>query len=194
MSTSFYIQKIKHYFNFLDFDGSGVIEESDIRQQVKKSAEIRGLSEDSDAYKLASDTLLGLYAALVQMADSNNDGLISKNEFVDFWRNLADRFKNGDKDAYEIMVATTNACASMLDLDNDGSFTWEEYDTWIRGFRKDKYFDTKAAYAVMDIDNDGVIKIENELFQIVKEYWIYDDQTAPGCLFFGSIPGTEVSL
>lgn len=194
MNEDFCTKKFTHHFNMFDYNGNGVLEESDLLLPIERLSKTHGLDPNSEDMATYLAILQQMSALLVQVADEDNDGVIGLKEYVKCCLGIAAGFRAGDEQVAATFQAWAVATGNMLDASNDGRVTWEEYDGFIRAFHDDMYFDTKAAFAILDLDGDGVISIPEEITQITQDFFLSDDPTAPGNWLFGPIPGTIVTL
>jgi len=194
MTENFYIKKITHYFNMYDYNGNGVIEASDLLIPAERLTKIRGWGPNSGKTAVYIAGIKQMTIQLIRIADENNDGVISLEEYIKYWVGMAAAFHAGNEQVVTMLQAIALDTGNMLDGNNDGKVTWEEYDQFMRSFRDDMYFDTKAAFAILDLDSNGVISIPEEIIQISQDFLVSDDPTAPGNWIFGPISGTDVTL
>ncbi len=194
MTENFYTKKITHYFNMYDYNGNGVIEESDLLIPAERLTKIRGWGPNSEKTTAYIAGIKQMAVRLIQIADENNDGVISLEEYIKYWVGMVTAFRTANEQVMTMLRAIALDTGNMLDENNDGKVTWEEYDQFVRSFRKDMYFDTKATFAILDLNKDGVIGIPEEIVQISNDFLLSDDPTVPGNWVFGPIPGTDVTL
>jgi Ca2+-binding EF-hand superfamily protein len=116
MLTSFQVRKFTRMFNALDINSDGALDAEDVELVVGRHAtESAGRAEPAHLATLEA-AYRAWYGGIIQMADHNQDGKVTLEEFLGFQENLM-------KDAalYEqIIGAITQMTCTILDHDGDG--------------------------------------------------------------------------
>lgn len=184
---SFYEKKMKHFFKFLDATKDGVINADDISAQVNNLMTREGYSLDSQEAIQAKALHEGVYGQLIQDADVNNDGVISPDEFVDYWNGVLEMVKKDDPAAKPILnyfYMTIDTEFEVMDKDSSGTIGFDEYVRYIESYDGIVEFDRQGAFSSFDKNNDEQLSI-GEVHQIFKEFFLMDDVNADGNWFYG---------
>jgi Ca2+-binding EF-hand superfamily protein len=149
-------------FDRLDTDGNGAIEESDYLAVPRKLAEIVGA--DKPGVDGLEKAYQALWQRLCEQKDANNDGVISREEFV------AANEEAFAKDGYDQWLRPIiDAYMTALDADGDGTLSTSELAVIATAAGVDSE-DAAAAHKLADADYDGKLSAD-ELHRLAQEFY-----------------------
>ncbi|XP_075980243.1 calexcitin-2-like [Anticarsia gemmatalis] len=179
MVSDFRKKKLLHVFNaFFDTNRSGSVDKSDFELSIKKIAELRGYKPGDEKYKQVEDILLQIWSGLQSRADADNDGEISQEEWITMW----DNFAKNPSAAYNWQNLYCKFIFQLEDASNDGVIDENEFSSVYESFGLDKQESIEAFKKMAK----GKATVSFEEFQeLWKEYFLAEDQEAPGNFIFG---------
>ncbi|XP_013148156.1 PREDICTED: calexcitin-2-like [Papilio polytes] len=180
MVSEFRKQKLLHLFNiFFDTDSSGSIERNDFELAAENIAKLRGWKPNDDQYKETLESLIKIWEGLQNAADSDNDGKVTADEWVNMWETYA---RNPSSGANWQQVY----CKFMFQLEDaggDGAIDCEEFSAVFESFGLLKE-DSVAAFNVI---SKGKQKVTWQEFQeLWIQYFASDNPNDPGNFIFGA--------
>ncbi|KAJ8712615.1 hypothetical protein PYW07_005457 [Mythimna separata] len=179
MVSDFRKKKLLHVFNaFFDTNKSGSIDKKDFELAVQKISEFRGYKPGDAKYKNVEDTLMKIWDGLQSRADSNNDGEISQDEWIEMW----DQFAQNPSAAANWQSLYCKFIFELEDAANDGAIDVEEFSSVYESFGLDKQESIEAFQKMAK--GKETVSFE-EFQQLWKEYFVTEDQDAPGNFIFG---------
>ncbi|KAH9632374.1 hypothetical protein HF086_011874 [Spodoptera exigua] len=179
MVSDFRKKKLLHVFNaFFDTNRSGAVDKKDFELAIKKITELRGYKPGDAKYKQVEDTLLKIWDGLQSRADANNDGEISQDEWIEMW----DQFAKNPAAAAEWQNLYCKFIFELEDASNDGAIDVEEFSSVYVSFGLDKQ-ESVEAFHKMAKGKQTVSFAEFQ--QLWTEYFVTEDQDAPGNFIFG---------
>ncbi|CAH1639371.1 unnamed protein product [Spodoptera littoralis] len=179
MVSDFRKKKLLHVFNaFFDTNRSGGVDKKDFELAIKKITELRGYKPGDAKYKQVEDTLLKIWDGLQSRADANNDGEISQDEWIEMW----DQYAKNPSAAAEWQNLYCKFIFELEDASNDGAIDVEEFSSVYVSFGLDKEESVEAFHKMAK----GKQTVSFAEFQhLWKEYFVTEDQDAPGNFIFG---------
>ena len=186
MLTELQNRKFTKQFRQLDADGGGTLKWNDFESLLERLCDARGWSADSPRIAQARSCYQSLWKMLEKHGDSNRDGEVSLEEWLDFHRvALCDsQVLLQINPAYEeLVVSMTRFIQETLDGDGDGRVTVGEYGEFCEAYGIGKEH-AESCFAGLDRNGDGVLT-RAEILDLVLEYYCSDDPKAPGNQFFG---------
>jgi len=186
MLTELQNRKFTKQFRQLDADGGGTLKWNDFESLLERLCDARGWSADSPRIAQARSCYQSLWKMLEKHGDSNRDGEVSLEEWLDFHRvALCDsQVLLQINPAYEeLVVSMTRFIQETLDDDGDGRVTVGEYGEFCEAYGIGKEH-AESCFAGLDRNGDGVLT-RAEILDLVLEYYCSDDPKAPGNQFFG---------
>jgi|GEM_PF-4583077 len=146
----------------------------------------RGLAPDSPEAVTLREGLRVYWDQLSEMADTNHDGRVSREEWRVFCAGMADFVNQTAADGGEFpLIPWIRALYALIDADGDGRITKEEYTNWLEvlGLAADTDIDT--AFAGFDTDQNGTLSWE-EFATASQQFWSdFDDLSLPGARWIG---------
>ncbi len=165
--------KVSAVFRAMDADGDGYLTEADFRAITDRWTGLRGAAP-ADRDRVGA-IMLGWWAALAEVADSDRDDRVTVDEVL----TLVDRLPT----MLDSVAATASALFDAVDADRDDRISAAEHralvEAWSGGGT-----DTDAVFPLLDGDGDGYL-CRDEFTELWTEFWAGDDPTAPGNWVFG---------
>jgi Ca2+-binding EF-hand superfamily protein len=180
MLTDFQKRKLTNLFNIHDLNHDGALERADYDEYTRRLADKRGFAAGSPKYDALHSQFMGFWQMLEQMADRNQDKKVTLREWYACFEHLL-----SSPDAAERMRPIGEAVFGMLDRNNDGVVTVDEY-RWL--YSSGGLDPTLAAdsFKRLDTDHDGRITT-TELTARLFEFFTSDKPEAPGTWLFGPV-------
>jgi len=177
MLTQFQQRKLGKMFDLYDVNKDGYIEAADYARVGEGFALGTGCAPGSADFERLRATYLGFWEHLRQAADSDQDGRVTRDEFVaSYDALLAMR---------ETIASVSQGILQMTDHDGDGKISQAEFAANMRAYGVEA---PAAAEAFGHLDRDGDGFIDNtELLQNVEEFFFGEDENAPGNWLVGPL-------
>ena len=177
MLTHFQQRKLAKLFDLYDANQDGYIEAADYARVGEGFAACTGCVPGSADHEKLRSTYLGFWEQLRQSADADQDGKVTRDEFLaSYERLLAMR---------DAIVGVSQAILQLTDRDGDGKITPAEFAANLEAYGLDAPAAAEA-FRHLDRDGDGFIAAE-ELLQDVEEFFYGDDPNAPGNWLLGPL-------
>lgn len=177
--TPFQRTKLARMFDVLDVNGDGHIGVADYMRRVEALAHLRGWSDESSEYSRNMRFALEEWQSLSESADVNDDGEVSRAEFLRYGDTFLD-----DRDAVRAYArGDVQLLFDAMDTDGDGKITRDEYRAYLEVCR----VDASAAdvfFAHADLNEDGRIT-RAEMAHAVEEFLLSEDPDSGGNFLFG---------
>lgn len=168
-------------FDVLDVDGDGSIGEDDYTRRVNALARLRAWTDVTPAYLRSMRFALEEWQSLSETADVNEDGQVSREEFLRY----ADLFLE-DRDAIRAYArGDVQLMFDAMDEDGDGRITADEYRAYLEACGV-SVSAADAFFAHADLDEDGRIT-RSEMAHAVEEFLLSEDPDAAGNFLFGPL-------
>ncbi|MDV3347364.1 MFS transporter [Leptothoe sp. LEGE 181152] len=148
-------QNLQQLFDILDYDQNGEIEAHDFQQMVNASAQVWRWKDDSKEYKTALSFWTGLGNTVQQLMDTNGDGRVSLDEWIEFMVKDLD---------FDLATAFTK----FLDVNADGKICLEELKAFYYLYKTDEGIAEKT-FESLDLDQDGYIS-PDEMSKTFKHF------------------------
>jgi Ca2+-binding EF-hand superfamily protein len=176
VASEFQRRKVAAVFDAMDVDSDGFLDESDFLALTDRWTETRDWPPGSPGHTRLTEIMMGWWAALVAVADANNDNKASLDEVM----SVVDRLPG---ELHDAVVATANAMFDAIDENGDDRISADEYRQLI-GTWTGLDTDTDYIFALMDTNGDGHLD-RDEFIEHWTEFWAGDDPEAPGTWVFG---------
>jgi Ca2+-binding EF-hand superfamily protein len=178
MLTDFQKKKLGRLFAVLDADHNGQLEESDYSTVVSKLAQVNGWKQGSAEFASLEKLYLTIWGNMKALADQNNDGQVSLQEFLEFHSLMLSTPEMYD----QITIGTLELLFDPFDRDNDGHLSPDDLRQFYRGYGIESAAD--EAFQKLDSNRDGKIS-KQEATDRVKEFYFSNDPAAAGNWLFG---------
>lgn len=186
--TELHKQKLMHMFELLDVDGNGVLEYDDFRMVVDTMAEERGWERNNRRYISLVASNKRLWKMISRDIDIDGNGSISLMEWLAFHIKafIEDPLNQGFQPKFSAALrATASFFCDMLDSDGDGKVCIDDYIAFCAAYNVSEA-KARFSFKLFDRDGSGDITMQ-EVEEMVKEFYLSDDPSAPGNLFFGNL-------
>lgn len=179
MVSDYRRKKYAHVFYvFLDSDKSGSVDRKDFSLTAAKIAKKRGYNAGDVIYEIIKEMLTKLWEGLLQDADTDGDGVINIEEWVQLW----DKFAQNPAGAKDWQKLLAKCLFQLADAANDGAVDAEEFSSICEIFGLNKN-DSVEAFNKMAAGKSKIGWDDYE--KLVVEYFTTDDVNAPGNYIFG---------
>jgi Ca2+-binding EF-hand superfamily protein len=176
-------QKSHHYFDLIDRDEDGFIEEEDFAIQAESLADQRDLSDE--AREALQEQMLGWWNQLAATADVNEDGRVSRDEWDGFWEAIQASVEEGTDEEEAQMLESLERAAKVtfqtIDTTDSGEITEQEYADWLDAWGAEG---SDKAFERLDRNGSGHLT-EEDLVEATKEFYLSNDADAPGNSLYG---------
>lgn len=181
MLSDFRLKKVEKVFSFYDANNNGVLDLGDIDGICDHFAEQFGWTKGGERDSHFRMAFTFHWNKLIHVADDNNDGVVSKEEFIQHYtRALAD-----DVGYYRYIKPFFDDIFPIIDSDDDGVLSKEDYQAFFRSYRNSQN-EAEKAFEVMDINHDGVIS-HYELYTMYYNFHMSEDEGDASRNFFGPL-------
>lgn len=179
MVSDFRRKKLLHVFNaFIDTDHSGAVDKKDFELAVKNISKLRGWKEGDVKYNETQDLLMNIWAGLQNSADVDNDGEVSKEEWIALW----DKYSKDPSSAQEWQKLYSKFIFQLEDASNDGAIDVDEFVSVYVSLGLDRQESVESFEKIAR----GKSSVSWEQFQeLWREYFTTEDKEAPGNFIFG---------
>lgn len=185
MLTPLQIKKQTHFYNILDFDNNGTIEEDDFEAIGENLCIIRDFDMDTPEYETVMSMTKGIWKNLIPFIKDDKGTL---QQWLQFMTVLLDP-KNAE--SYKKYLTTfVSMLFRLFDINDDKEISQTEYIDLFIGMRIEVRFAPKA-FRALDTNGDGKLS-HRELIQSVDEFMRSDNPNTPGNWLFGGWESSKV--
>jgi Ca2+-binding EF-hand superfamily protein len=179
--SPFQKRKLDRMFSFIDLNGDGVVAREDFTRRVDALARLKGWESDSPEYTRNRDFALEEWQNLRETADIDDDGSVTREEFLRYAEVFLD-----DRDAVRAYArGDVQLLFDAMDTDADGKITREEYRAYLDACGVDSS-SADVFFAHADLNEDGRIT-RSEMSHAMEEYLLSNDPEAGGNFLFGPL-------
>jgi Ca2+-binding EF-hand superfamily protein len=176
-----------HYFNVLDYNGDGVLEKQDFVNVADRLSEMRGYEEDSSKRTAVRQEILRMWTNARALSGKEGKAQIT----LDDWLAHEQKVLDSSVLIHSYVQGIARAIFDILDGDNDGVISEQEYLQFFRSFRGD-VDDGELAFQKLDQKDQGYLT-RQQFLDAVTEFHLSDDPDAPGNWLFGPYQEAESS-
>lgn len=175
------LQKAKqiHYFNVLDYNGDGVLEKQDFVDVADRLASMRDYEEGSSRHTAVRQEILRMWTNARALSGKEGKAKIT----LEDWLAHEQKVLDSNVLIHSYVQGIARAIFDILDEDNDGVISKEEYLKFFRSFRGDDE-DGEIAFDKLDDEDKGHLT-RKEFLEAVTEFHLSDDPDARGNWLFG---------
>lgn len=183
------LQKAKqvHYFNVLDYNGDGILEKQDFINVADRLAELRGYEEGSSRHTAVRQEILRMWTNARALSGKEGKAKIT----LEDWLAHEEKVIDSNVLIHSYVQGIARAIFDILDADNDGVISEDEYLKFFRSFRGDVE-DAEVAFEKLDHEEKGHLT-RKEFLEAVTEFHLSDDPDARGNWLFGPYQEAESS-
>ncbi|MET9324491.1 EF-hand domain-containing protein [Streptomyces sp. NPDC003038] len=165
---SSYDDKLLDRFATFDRDGDGYITEADFLGMAKRITSAFGLAESAAKSRALMEGARRYFRGLADIADSDKDGRISKQEFV----TSAAEHLHGNPDGFEATIRPwAEAVIAIADTDSDGRVDIGEWERMLQAMGASAKAAGKARE--IDTDGDGFVSVA-EVLEVARRFYTSD--------------------
>ncbi len=183
------LQKVKqvHYFNVLDYNDDGVLEKQDFVGVADRLAEMRGYEDGSSKHTAIRQEILRMWTNARALSGKEGKTQITLEDWLAHEQEVLD----SNVLIHSYVQGIARVIFDILDADNDGVISEEEYLKFFQSFRGDED-DGKLAFQKLDPDEKGHLT-RKQFLEAVTEFHLSDDPDARGNWLFGPYQEAEPS-
>lgn len=178
MASVFQQLKIRNMFAAFDADGDGHLRKDDFEALVDRWSRLPGVERGTELRARVETVLMGWWHGLLEVADADNDGRVSRDELL----TLVDRLPG----MREAVTATADTIFDAVDGNGDGRISRAEHRRLVATWHGQDV-ETDEVFDILDLDGDGHLS-RPEFAVLWCQFWISDDPSEPGNLLCGKIP------
>jgi len=167
-------RKFKVAFDSQDVDGTGVLTQEDFQRLIDNLTNIND-KPNTEATALYEE----MWQDLLSKADVDKSGGVTLDEWYDYIEQLISDEERLDK--YVINTAVT--VLNSLDSTGNNKINLDEYKVLAAALNISES-DADTAFEKLDKSGDGSLDID-ELKENIKEFYLTEDENAPGNWLFG---------
>jgi hypothetical protein len=183
MLTEFRHKKLKLFFQMLDLNHDGFVEECDLKIISQNFAAQYGWGLDSDEFDDIQDQFISLWDGYLHLADRNGDDQLSEDELLE---NFARQFESQQGFYSPLFQQFLNTIFDILNVSGTGEVTPTEYAHFCRAHGlPDSMIELclqKITLASSNISKLGFLRA-------AREFFCSDDPKVAGNWIFGSHEG-----
>ncbi|CAF3270560.1 unnamed protein product [Rotaria socialis] len=167
-SSEFWNEKMTRLFHLYDVDRDGSITPVDFEILADKLSVLVGQGDSSKRENYAGARKL--LCEEIMRADANNDGKVTREEWLDFHRRLAAELRKPGThpELLEQLTRRINTTFSMLDLNHDGHIARDEWVKMCTFFGVDKDEADKSFTSIADGDKLQESKAKMLFYDYIK--------------------------
>jgi len=178
--------KLKLLFDTFDFDKNGFIERCDFQSYVDGLAKLLKVDPSTDEYKKMAEANLGWFDQIKAAADTNKDGRVSEAEWMAFWTTFLAAAAINAPGTMALLRTSAETTFHVLDMNKNLKIAPEEFRTWLAAWQITEGW--HEAFKKLDVHNQGYLT-KTEVTNLVKDYFLSNDPTAPGNWLYCHNPG-----
>ncbi|MBV6644944.1 MAG: hypothetical protein KI790_05825 [Cyclobacteriaceae bacterium] len=182
MLSAFQETKLRLFFDILDFDQNGFIEQDDFKAIGENICLMADIDHNHPFHPMIMAASKKAWEDLYAYIDQNRDDKASIYE----WLHYADnKIVNCGKDDYEKYLSkVVDHMFIMFDQNHDNFISLKEYLDLFMTFRLEVRYSAKA-FAKLDLDRDELIS-RDELHEAVEQFFRSDNSGDKGNWLFGA--------
>ncbi len=168
--------KILHFFNVLDHDGNGILEQEDFELVSDAICDIRELASNSTERLNMGIKAHGIFVQVLKDLQKDT-AIIRKEEWIKFFeRQILSRSE-------DYIANVSSYLFSIFDQDSDGFIDEKEYLDMFKAYGL-YTAQAKKAFDLLDLNGDGKLS-KQEVVKAFEEFFFAKDEKAPGNWIFG---------
>jgi Ca2+-binding EF-hand superfamily protein len=175
------LQRIKqvHYFDVLDYNDDGVLEKQDFVDIADRLAEMRDYDEGSSRHTAVRQEILRMWTNARALSGKEGKAEITLEDWLAHEQKVID----SNVLVHSYVQGIARAIFDILDANNDGVISEDEYLKFFRSFKGDAE-DGEIAFQKLDDEDKGYLT-RQEFLDAVTEFHLSDDPDARGNWLFG---------
>jgi Ca2+-binding EF-hand superfamily protein len=181
MLTDLQKRKLTRFFNVWDADGDGAITRQDPEKMAQSLAGLQGLEPGSPQYEAFYSGFTLYQNDFIQAVDMDESGRVTLEE----WLAYHDEMLQSEERFRGTALMAIQAMFQLMDQNEDGNISLEEYGEWMRTFGVDEQAITDKVFQKLDVNGDGMLSQE-ETIELTREFFYSNDPDARGNWALGS--------
>jgi len=183
------LQKAKqvHYFDVLDYNDDGLLEKQDFIDVADRIADMRDYEKGSSRHSAIRKEILRIWTNARALSGAENKTQIT----LEDWLAHEEKVLDSNVLIRSYVQGIARAVFDILDADNDGILSEQEYLQFFRAFRGEEE-EGHRAFEKLDENGDGQLT-RQEFLEAVTEFHLSDDPDARGNWLFGPYREAESS-
>lgn len=149
--TDLQLRKLKRFFKIFDQDKDGVIDRSDYILLAENISKSKGFPLDSPLSSRVRECLLQVWSNLQAIADKDQDGTVTLEEFLEYRDAL-----HQDDAKYDDLVSAGLTLFDVMDDNHDGKLELHEFQEFYSFFQLEKSL-AEDMFKKLDIENTGYL-------------------------------------
>jgi Ca2+-binding EF-hand superfamily protein len=183
-------RKAAHYFDLIDADDNGRIEPADFQRRADRLAEALRVTSEEERNRLRRRVMLW-WEHLSSLADANDDGRITREEWRMYWERFKIAVSMGDnRRSIEKLERVARHTFRAIDRTDSGKITDEEFSNWLAAWDIER---NESVFRRLDREGTGYLT-EDDLVEATKEFYLSNDPDAPGNVLYGELPAEAEAL
>jgi len=179
------IQQARYDRVFDAYAIDGYLSKEGFDRHTRILAELQGRPADAEPIAALRAELFLIWGQLAPMADTDNDGRITRHEWRAAAQGLTASLQQAQKQGmpwpFDHWV---QVLYGAIDGNDDGSVTKEEYRQWLDALGLADDTDLDSAFAGFDTNEDGTLSMD-EFVNLYHQYWSEFDASVPGHRWIG---------
>lgn len=177
-------QKANYYFDLIDEDENGLIEPDDFQLRADRLADAFNVTSDEEHEELRRH-LMTWWEHLSSLADENDDGRITREEWEMYWTRFKVAVSMGSNSgSLQNLERVARATFRAIDRSGSGRVQEEEFATWLSAWDIDA---SDTVFQQLDRNDNGYLT-PDDLVKATKEFYLSNDPNAPGNVLYGELP------
>jgi len=183
MPSKLQLAKLHHFFNILDYNRNGILQEGDFTEVGINMCEVLGIEKDSEKYADIIDRSKRLFKQMLHDMGLSNQSEIPLDKWIEFFTTYVYNTKDTSHLKNYILLITLYVF-DVFDQNNDGTLSVDEYIDMFTIYHIDVKYSAKS-FVNLDVDKNSYIS-KRELLNAVTEYFISNDPKSEGNWLFGN--------
>lgn len=177
-------RKAAYDSDLIDEDDNGLIEPADFRLRADRLVEAFKVTDETERARLP-EHLREWWDHLSTLADADNDGKITREEWRGYWMRFNVAVSRGDRrQSIENLERTARKTFRTIDHTDTGRISREEFSTWLKAWDVDQ---GGSGFRQLDREEKGFL-IEEDLAEATTAFYLSTDPAAPGNMLYGELP------
>jgi Ca2+-binding EF-hand superfamily protein len=182
MSSDAKTRKFNNLFDWFDQNQDGYITHDDLQQMTGLFVGLPGGGSPENSQPMR-EAFEQWWSLLLASGDADADGRIGREEFIRIMTSSVTAPENFE----EVVIRIADAFIRIVDTTGDGSLNFNEYVQMYEGLGIDPKHSTES-FRILDRNDTGTISHE-EFRAAIVEFYLSDDENAPGNWLLGPISG-----
>lgn len=180
MSSDTKTRKFHTLFDWFDQNHDGYITHDDLQAMTGLFVGLPGGEKTENSQPL-QEAFEQWWRLLLDSGDADADDRLGRAEFIDIMKASVTTPENFEN----VVIRIADAFMRIVDTTGDGSLTFNEYVQMYEGLGVDQKYSTES-FRLLDRNSTGSISHE-EFRTAIKEFYLSDDENAPGNWLLGPI-------